>query len=83
MIFHQLKSHMVGMSKEEYGENGDEIVVPAVEEICKSFGTIAIIYITISLKAYSLFRKILLLFYKYSGENYELEWYTGSGVWKM
>ena len=56
-IFHQLIFHMLGMSKEAYGENGDMLVVPAVEERCKSFGTISIPSISIILKADYLFRK--------------------------
>ena len=35
-FFHQLKCHMVGMSKEAWGENGDRVVVSAVEERCKT-----------------------------------------------
>ena len=33
------------------GRNGDRVVVPAVEEICKSFGTMYMPSITITLKA--------------------------------
>ena len=62
---------------------GNRIVVPTVEEILKRFGTIAIPSITITLKDGFLFRNFLLLFYKFSGGNSYLEWYTGSGVWKM
>ena len=74
---------MVGMSKEAEGENGDRILVPAVEEICKIFGTISIPSITLTPKAYFMFIKILLLFYKFSGGNSELEWYIGSVVRQM
>ena len=66
IFFHQLKFHMVGMSKETSGENGDIIVVPEVEERRKSFGVISIPTITITLKADFLFRNSLLLFYKFS-----------------
>ena len=83
MLFNQLKFHMIGMSKEEYGENGDMIAVPSVEERCKSFGTIAIPSITIAPKYDFLFIIFLLLFYKSSGGNSELECYTGNGVWQM
>ena len=63
---------MVFMSMEAYIENGNSIVVPAVDNIFKNFGTIAIPSITITLRADFLFRHFLLLFYKFSGGNSEL-----------
>ena len=82
--FQQLKLHMLGMSKEEWGENSDRILLPAVEEICKKIITITIpsitITITINLKYYFLFIKFILLLYKFLGGDYALEWYTSSGV---
>ena len=47
--FHRLKCHIVGMSKEAYGENGDRVVVQAVVERYKNFVTIAIPSIAITL----------------------------------
>ena len=63
---------MIGMSKEAYVESGSRVVAPAVEERCKYFGTIDIPSITIMLKADLMFRKILLLLYKFSGGKSEL-----------
>ena len=54
-----------------------------MEERRKIFCTITTPFINITLKADLLFRNSLLLFYKLSVGNYELEWYTGSGVWQM
>ena len=34
-------------------------------------------------QSWFLFIIVLLLFYKFSGGNSDLEWYTGSGVWQM
>ena len=52
---------MVGIIKDSFGENGDRIVVPAVEEICKNFGTIAIPSITITLKANFIFGRYFII----------------------
>ena len=51
---------MLGMSKEAYGETGDRVVAPAVDEIYKSFGAISMTSIIINLKPDFLFRKVLL-----------------------
>ena len=71
------------MSKEAWVENGDRIIVPAVEDRCKSFGAIAIPSINITLKADFLFLNVFLPFYKFSGGDSEIEWYKGSGVRQM
>ena len=55
-FFYQLKCHMVGMSKELWGENGDRVVAPTEEDKCKNFGTIPTPSINITLKANFLFR---------------------------
>ena len=56
----------------------------AVEYIFKHFGTVAIPSTTITLKADFLSRNfLLLLIYKFSRENSELEWYKGSEVRQM
>ena len=52
---------MVGMSKESYGESGNRIVAPSVDDICKNFDTFAIPYITINLKSDLMFRNVFLL----------------------
>ena len=62
------------------GKNVEMIVVPAVEYICKIFGTIVIPSIIITLRADFLLGNVLLLFYKFSGGKYKIEWYIGSGV---
>ena len=49
------------------------LVVPAVEDICKSLGTITIPSINITFKADFLFRNVLLLFYKFPGGDSDLE----------
>ena len=59
------------------------VVVPAVEDRYKNFGTIAIPFITITLKADLLFIWLPLLLYKLLGKKSDLEWYTDSGVWKI
>ena len=71
---------MLGMSKEAWRESGKRFVAPGVEERYKNFGTIAIPFITITLKDNFMFRNFLLLLYKFSGRKYDLEWYTCSGV---
>ena len=64
------KSYLdVGMSRVAYGESGDRVVAPAVKDICKHFGTIAIPPITTTLKAGLLFRIFLLLLYNFSLVN--------------
>ena len=63
---------MLGMIKEAYKESGDRVVAPALEEICKNFGTIATPSIIITLKADFLFIDFLFLLYKFSEGNYEL-----------
>ena len=60
---------MVGMRKESQVENGDMVVIPAVEEICKKIVTAATHSITIKLKVYLMFIKISLFLYKLSGEK--------------
>ena len=52
---------MVGMSKESYGESGNRIVSPSVDDRCKNFDTFAIPYITINLKADLIFRNVFVL----------------------
>ena len=63
----------VGMIREVYGEIGYRVLVTAVMDRCKHFGTIVIPSITITLTAGLLFRFSLLLFYKFSLGKSELE----------
>ena len=58
-------------------------MAPSVEEICKDFGTTSIPSITITITADLVFIHFLLLLYKFSQGNSEIEWYTGSVVRKI
>ena len=55
--FHQLKCHMVGMSKGAKEESGNMIISPAVEAKLNCFGTNTIPSITTTLKSDFLLKK--------------------------